>query len=469
MTTDVDAVVVGSGPNGLVAAVTLAEAGWKVLVLEAQNQAGGGMRTEELTLPGFRHDVCSAVHPMALASPAFRELELAREGLAFAQPRIPLGHPIAPGDTAYLRRDVVETAAGLGADGPLWKAVMGTFGSRWPQLARAIGNPLRPTPDLIALGATSVWPTTWLMRGLRDEHTRALLAGIAAHSINDLHQPATALIGVALGAFAHGVGWPVAIGGSQSIADALIARLRSLGGDVVTGHRVRNVDNLPSARAVLLSTTPRQALQLAGHRFAPRYAKTLSRFRYGPGVFKVDWALDAPVPWSDPELAGAGTVHIGGRGADVVRAEREVAQGRVPDEPFVLLSQPTDADPSRAPEGKHTLWAYCHVPHGSEVDMTDAIEQQIERFAPGFRDRIIGRHTMDPAAMEAHNANDIGGSIDGGLADLRQLLARPTASLTPWATSDERIFLASASTMPGPGVNGMAGRLAAQTVLKRLG
>ncbi|WP_156760817.1 phytoene desaturase family protein [Microbacterium karelineae] len=466
---DVDAVIVGSGPNGLVAAVTLAEAGWRVVVMEAQETPGGGLRTAETTLPGFRHDLCASNHPMAMASPAFRALGLEREGLEFAQTDVPLGHAIRPGESGILRRDVAETAAAFGADERLWRAVAGTFGSRPRQLGRAIGDPLRPTPDLIALGATSVWPLPWILRALRDERSRGVLAGLAAHSIVDLRRPAAALVGVALGALAHGVGWPAAVGGTQSIADALLARLARLGGEVVTATRVTSIDDLPSARAVLLDTSPHDALRIAGHRFTPSYANALHRMRYGAAVFKVDWALDGPVPWADPALGEAGFIHLGGTAEQVIRAERDVAAGRVPDEPFLLLSQASMMDPSRAPEGKNAFGGYAHVPFGYDGDLTEAIERRIEAFAPGFRERILARHASGPAELEAHNANLIGGAIDGGIPDLRQLIARPRLSLTPQATPDPRIFLCSASTVPGPGVHGMPGRLAARAALRRLG
>ncbi len=472
--TDVDAVVVGSGPNGLMAAVTLAEAGWRVLVLEAAAQVGGGLRTEELTLPGFRHDVCASVHPLAIASPAFRGLGLEREGLRLAHPAIPLGHPLAPGRSVYLRREVAETAAGLGRDGGTWARVVGGLGRRWEGLVAGVLDPLALPPraplETLAFGAAGVWPTTAVNRfALREEPARALLAGLAAHATLDLGEVMTTGIGLLLGALGHGVGWPVAVGGSQSIADALVARLRSLGGEVVTGERVTSLDRLPTARAVLLDLTPRQVLAVAGHRFPPGYRRRLERWRYGSGVFKVDWALDGPVPWADPELALAGTVHVVGTAAEAVSAERAVARGRTTRRPYVLVVQASAADPSRAPSGKHTLWAYCHVPHGSTVDMTGAIEAQIERFAPGFRDRVLARHVMGPAAMEAHNANEVGGDIAGGSSDWRQLAARPVLSLTPWATPDRGIFLCSSSTLPGGGVHGMCGLSAARTVLERLG
>jgi phytoene dehydrogenase-like protein len=470
----VDAVVVGSGPNGLVAAVALAEAGWRVVVYEAADTPGGGLRTEELTLPGFRHDVCSSVHAMALASPAFRALRLESEGLRLAHPPVPLGHPLLPGRSVLLHRSVPETAAGLGRDGATWSRVVGGLSRRWERLTTGVLDPTALPPhaplETLAFGAAGIWPTTAVNRfALRDEPARALLAGLAAHATLDLGRPMTTAIGVLLGALAHGVGWPVAVGGSQSIADALLARLDRLGGTVVTGVRVSSVSELPSARAVLLDLTPRQVLAVTGDRLPSSYRARLERWRYGAGVFKVDWALDAPVPWADPALAGAGTVHVAGPAATVVASERAVARGRVSDEPYVLLAQATVADPSRAPAGKHTAWAYCHVPHGYPRDMTAAIEAQVERFAPGFRDRVLARHVMGPAALEAHDANEIGGTIDGGASDWRQLAARPVLSRTPWATPDPSLFLCSSSTLPGGGVHGMCGWNAARTVLSRLG
>ena len=469
--TDVDAVVVGSGPNGLVAAVRLAEAGMRVLVLEAAEQVGGGLRTEALTLPGFRHDVCSSAHPLAQASEAFRHLDLAQEGLRFAQPDAPVGHPLTLGRSVMLWRDVERTAAFLGVDAAVYGRVVGGLARRWQPMVDGLLDPFALPPraalTTAAFGLAGVWGTTGVNRlALRDEPARALLAGLAAHATLDLSQPLTTGVGLLLGVLGHAVGWPVAVGGSQSIADALVSRLRSLGGDVRTGHRVTDVDDLPSTRVVVLDLTPRQVVQVAGHRLPPAYVSRLARWRYGAGAFKVDWALDGPVPWADPQLAAAGTLHVVGTAAEAVHAEREVAHGRLPARPYVLAVQPSIADPTRAPAGKHTFWAYCHVPNGSAVDMTEAIEAQMERFAPGFRERVLARHVMGPAAMEAHNANYVGGDIAGGASDWRQLAARPVPARRPWVTPNSRIFLCSSSTPPGGGVHGMGGWHAAAAVLR---
>ena len=353
---DFDAVVVGSGPNGLFAAVALAQAGWRVLVLEAASQPGGGLRTEEVTLPGFRHDICSTAHPLATASPAFAEVDLTGEGLAFAHTELPLAHPLAPGRSALLHRDVARTAAGLGVDGARWQRLVGPLAANADRMVTGVLDPtaLPPREPLwtAAFGATGLWPATWLDRVvLHDDRARALLAGSAAHSVLDLSSPLTSGVGLLLLALGHSGGWPFAVGGSQSIADALIARLEALGGQVRCNHRVRSMADVPSARAVLFDLTPRQLLAIAGDRFPPRYRRRMERWRYGSGSFKVDWALDGPVPWSDPALAGAGILHLGGPAAEVIEAERAVARGRVPHRPFVLFAQATVADPSRAPAG----------------------------------------------------------------------------------------------------------------------
>jgi len=477
--TDVDAVVVGAGPNGLVGAVALAEAGLRVVVLEAADRPGGALRTEELTLPGFRHDVGATIHALALASPAFRALDLASDGLAFSHPDIPLGHALAPGESVLLHRSAAETAAGLGRDGRRWQNVMG---APWEPLAASALDPGALPPhsvrDLLRLGLHGAWPATWSMRGaFREEPARALLAGLAAHSGLPLRAWLTSGFAILLGTLAHGVGWPVAVGGSQALADALVARLESLGGEVRTGHRVRSLDELPTARATLLDVGARQLLAIVGERLPAGTARRLARWRNGPGVFKLDWALDAPIPWLDPALAAAGTIHLGGSASTVVASERVVADGDVGAEPFVLLVQASVADPTRAPAGRHTAWAYCHVPNGWDGDATPLIEARIEAFAPGFRERVIGRHAMGPAALETWNANLVGGDIGGGAMDWRQFIARPRPSPSPWEIPADRaarsgaaprLYLASASALPGGGVHGMGGWLAARAALRRL-
>jgi phytoene dehydrogenase-like protein len=465
-----DAVVVGSGPNGLVAAITLAEAGWQVRVVEAADSPGGGLRSAELTLPGVMHDVCSAIHPLGIGSPALRRLPLADHGLRWVQPDVPLAHVLDGGRAAILRRSLDDTAAGLGDDGPAWRRLFGPMVDAGFALTDSLLDPLRVPPRhpfaLARYGAVGIRPATWVGRRFDTDEGSGLFAGLAGHSILSLSSPITAGYGLMLGALAHLVGWPLAAGGSQSIADALVSLLASYGGTVECDHRVTNVDELGSPGAVLLDLTPRQVLAVAGHRLPDRYRRRLSRFRYGPGVYKLDWALDGPVPWTNPDVARAATVHLGGSLDDVAAAEDAVAKGRHAERPFVLFVQPTLFDADRAPVGTHTAWAYCHVPNGSTLDMTERIEAQVERFAPGFRDRIIGRSSMSPAAMEAHDANYIGGDINGGLADLRQFFARPTLGLHPWRTPAAGLYLCSSSTPPGGGVHGMCGWHAAQEVLR---
>ncbi|HEY2983501.1 MAG TPA: NAD(P)/FAD-dependent oxidoreductase [Jatrophihabitantaceae bacterium] len=463
-----DAVVVGAGPNGLVAAVTLAMRGREVLLVEAADHVGGAMRTEELTLPGFRHDVGATVLPLALASRAFREIELEVE---WAHPPVAAAHPLDDADAALVYRDVERTASGFGRDGRAWRALIGATARAGYPLVDTLMSPLGVprTPFAAArYGISGVLPATALARAaFRTEAARAAFAGMSAHSMLSLRQPITAGYGMLLAALAHSVGWPVVRGGSQGLADALAARLLRLGGEIRTGMRVGDLAELPPARSVLLDLTPRQVLEVAGDRLPHRYRRRLSRFRYGPGVFKIDWALDAPVPWRDPRVGDAGTVHLGGTLDEVAAGERAVSNGEHPARPFVLCVQPTVADPSRAPLGKHVLWAYCHVPNGSSVDMTAAIEGQLERFAPGFAERVLARHVMPPKALEAFDANLVGGDIGAGAADLRQFIARPVLSRHPWATPVPGLFLCSSSTPPGAGVHGMGGWQAARLAMKR--
>lgn len=461
--------MVGSGPNGLAAAVELARHGLAVQVFEANDQVGGGVRTAELTLPGFRHDLCSAVHPMGCSSPFFRGLELTRHGVEWIHPGAPLAHPFGS-DAVLLENSLDATADRLARDGAAYRSIVEPFVERWDDLLDCILRPvggIPPHPFLMGrFGLKALRSARKLAGGMDGTPARALLAGIAAHGVLPLDQAGSGAVTVVLAAAAHARGWPIPRGGSQAIATALISILESLGGRVETGHRVDDLRALPTARAVLLDITPRQLLNLAGDRLPARYRRALEGYRYAPGVFKVDWALSEPIPWSAPEVARAGTVHVGGTFDEVAAAEAAPHSGDLPEVPFVLLAQPSLFDPSRAPDGRHTAWGYCRVPHGSEVDMTEAIEARIEQYAPGFRDVILARAGRNTADLEAGNANLVGGDLGGGLQDLRQTFARPVASLDPYRTPLPGVYLCSASTPPGGGVHGMGGYHGARSALK---
>jgi phytoene dehydrogenase-like protein len=466
---DYDAVIVGSGPNGLAAAILMQQKGLSVLLIEGKSTIGGGLRSAKLTLPGYIHDICSAVHPLAAASPFFEKLPLKEHGLQYIYPETAAAHPLDNGSAAILKGSVAETAGLLGADAETYLALMQPVVNDWPLMAPDILGPLRFPKHPLAMakfGLQALTSAAHLAKRFKTEEARGLIAGMAAHAIQPLTNAATSAIALVLMANGHLKGWPIPKGGSNHIALALASYFLSLGGKIETKTYITSMQQLPSAHAVLFDITPRQLLKIAGHRFSSVYKWQLERYRYGMGVFKIDWALDAPIPFTAPGCHKAGTIHIGNTFEEIADGEQQIWKGKHPEKPYVLLAQPSVFDPSRAPEGKHTAWAYCHVPNGSRKDMTETIENQVERFAPGFKDTILGRHTMDTARMEEYNPNYIGGDINGGVIDLGQLFTRPVLRWSPYKTSAKGIYICSSSTPPGGGVHGMCGYHAARKALK---
>jgi len=466
-----DAVIVGSGPNGLAAAITLAQAGRSVLVLEAKDTIGGGTRTKELTLPGFWHDVCSAIHPLGIASSFFRSLPLSDYGLEWIHPEAPLAHPLDGGRAVIQERSIDATAERLGPDGPAYRKLFAPMVEHWQELLEEFLRPLPLPPKHPLVSSRFLLKFIQPARRLAEsafsgDPARALFAGMAAHSILPLEHIITSAYGLIIATLGHAVGWPMARGGTQRLSEALAGYLRALGGEIVTDHPVSSMGDVPSARDVLFDLTPRQLLCILGEQLPAGYRRQLERYRYGPGVFKVDFALDGPIPWQAPEVARSATAHLGGTLQEIACSERGVWRGEPQERPYVLLAQQSLYDDTRAPQGKHTVWAYCHVPHGSSVDMTSRIEAQIERFAPGFRDRILAKHSMSAVDMEAYNPNYIGGDIIGGVADFSQTFTRPALRWSPYTTPLKGIFICSSSTPPGGGVHGMCGYYAAQAVLR---
>jgi phytoene dehydrogenase-like protein len=469
-----DAIVVGGGPNGLAAAIVLARAGRSVHLFEARDTVGGGCRSAELTLPGVVHDVCSAVHPLGRSSPLFRELGLERHGLEWIEPPIQLAHPLDDGSAALVRRDIDETTPSFGDehDARTYARWMRPIARDWELIVQALLGPIRPFAVLrhpVALarfGLPSLAPAGTLARRFRSRQARALIAGAGAHSFLPLSAVMSGGIGLSMLVSAHAVGWPIPRGGSQRIADALASVLGELGGETTTGVAVHDLAELPAHRAVLLDLSPKGILAIAGDRLRGAYAAQLRRYRYGPAAFKLDLVLDGPIPWRNPELEQAGTVHLGGLLEEVAESEAAVAAGHVHARPFVLLSQPSAFDPSRAPADRHVVWAYCHVPNGWDGDATEAILGQAERFAPGFRDRILETHVTRPFELEAYNPNYVGGDINGGLQHWAQFFTRPSLRLDPYSTPDPRIVICSASTPPGGGVHGLCGMWAARSALR---
>ncbi|GAB5494246.1 MAG: NAD(P)/FAD-dependent oxidoreductase [Phototrophicaceae bacterium] len=467
-----DAIVVGSGPNGLSAGITLAQAGAKVLIVEAKDSIGGGTRTAELTFPDFHHDICSAIHPLALASPFFKNLDLEKFGLEWVHPDAPVAHPLDNGDAVIVDRDIEKTAQALGADVDIYRHLMTALSDNTDKLLNDFLAPLKIPRyplhfGLFGLGA--ILPASLLSKiAFKDERTRAMFAGMAAHSIQALESPATGAFGLLLLMLAHNVGWAMAKGGSHEISKAMARYFESLGGTIQTNFEVTSLVDLPPANKILFDLTPHQIVKIAGDALPDNYRQRLLNYRYGAGVFKIDYALSEPIPWQNPDVARAGTVHLGGTLKEIAFSERLCTQGIHTEKPYVLVAQHSLFDETRAPEGKHTLWAYCHVPHGSTRDMTEQIENQLERYAPNFQDVVLAQHTMNTVEMSSYNANYIGGDINGGVQDLRQLFTRPVARLSPYTTPNKKLYICSSSTPPGGGVHGMCGYYAAKEVLKTI-
>jgi len=467
-----DAIIIGSGPNGLAAAITLARKNLKVLVIEAKEKIGGGLRSAKLTLPGFIHDVCSAIHPLGAASPFFKSLPLEEHGLKWIYPEACLAHPLDNEPPAILYNSLERTAENLKSDGRRYKKIFQPLVEKWDALAEDILAPLKIPAHLFTLirfGIHAIQPAKLFAElNFKEERTRALFMGVAGHSVLPLAKPLTSAVGVLLTVLGHKAGWPLPVGGSQSIASAAASYLKSLGGEIQLNFHVKNINELPTAKVYLFDTGPFQLADITGRLLPDSYKKQLRKYRYGPGVFKIDWALNSPIPWKDKECLKAGTIHIGNSYKEIISSEDMVWKNQHPEKPFVLLAQQSLFDSTRAPEEKHTAWAYCHVPNGSTFDMTERIENQIERFAPGFKDCIIDKHIMNTRDYQDYNPNIVGGDVIGGVQDIRQLYTRPALRISPYSTPAKNIYICSASTPPGGGVHGMCGYHAAKSVLKNV-